>query len=126
MSGYRKISRDAASALMSYKKFKRSNTQVTVDESGAAYLYLFGNMIACHEVSGELKINDGGRASVTTKERLNALPYVHIQQRDFVWYLNEEEWDGDWDIVYNPDPNGLQWGRKRISNSDESIEEVTE
>ena len=110
---------------MSYKKFKRSNTQVKVDKSGAAYLYLFGNMIACHEVNGELKINDGGYATVTTKDRLNALPHVHIQQRNFVWYLNEKEWDGDWDIVYNPDPNGLQWGRKRITNSDESIEEVT-
>ena len=121
----RKISKDAAAALMSYKKFKRSNTQVTVDESGAAYLYLFGNMIACHEADGRLKINDGGHATVTTKERLNALPYVSIYQRKFVWYLNEEEWDGDWDIVYNPDPNGLQWGRKRIRSSDDSIEEVT-
>tara|TARA_R100001230_G_C5613473_1_gene124490 strand:+ start:295 stop:666 length:372 start_codon:yes stop_codon:yes gene_type:complete len=121
----RKISSDAAAALMSYKKFKRGNTQVTVDESGAAYLYLFGNMIACHEVSGELKITDAGYSTVTTKDRLNALPHVSIYQRKSVWYLNEEEWDGDWDIVYNPDPNGLQWGRKRIRSSDDSIEEVT-
>jgi len=120
----RKISSDAAAALMSYKKFKRSNTQVKVDESGAAYLYLFGNMIACHEVNGELKINDGGYATVTTKDRLNALPHVSIYQRNFVWHLNEEKWDGDWDIAYNPDPNGLQWGRKRIRKSDDSIDEV--
>ena len=122
----RKISSDAAAALMSYKKFKRSNTQVTVDESGAAYLYLFGNMIACHEADGTLKITDAGYSTVTTKDRLNALPHVSIYQRKSVWYLNEEEWDGDWDIVYNPDPNGLQWGRKRIRSSDDSIEEVTE
>ena len=121
----RKISSDAAAALMSYKKFKRGNTQVTVDESGAAYLYLFGNMIACHEADGTLKITDAGYSTVTTKDRLNALPHVSIYQRKSVWYLNEEEWDGDWDIVYNPDPNGLQWGRKRIRSSDDSIEEVT-
>lgn len=121
----RKISKDAAAALMSYKKFKRSNTQVTVDESGAAYLYLFGNMIACHEADGTLKITDAGYSTVTTKDRLNALPHVSIYQRKRVWYLNEQEWDGDWDIVYNPDPTGKQWGRKRIRSSDDSIEEVT-
>jgi hypothetical protein len=123
----RKISKDAAAALMSYKKFKRGNTKVVLDAAkpSAAYLYLFGNMIACHEVNGELKINDGGHATVTTKDRLNALPHVSIYQRKFVWYLNEKKWDGDWDIVYNPDPNGLQWGRKRIRRSDDSIEEVT-
>ena len=44
----RKISSDAAAALMSYKKFKRGNTKVVLDAAkpSAAYLYLFGNMIA--------------------------------------------------------------------------------
>lgn len=30
-----------------------------------------------------------------TKERLNALPYVNIVQRNYVWYLNGQEWDGN-------------------------------
>ena len=122
MSGYRKISRDAARALMSYKDFKRSNTRVTVDPSGAAYLQLFGNCIACHEADGTLKITAAGYATVTTKCRLNALPHVSIYQRDFVWYLNDSSLDGDWDIVYNPDPTGKQWGR--IPNTDDTLEEM--
>tara|TARA_R100000697_G_scaffold57268_1_gene70410 strand:+ start:1133 stop:1531 length:399 start_codon:yes stop_codon:yes gene_type:complete len=121
MSGYRQISRDAASALMARKKFKRSNTQVKVDESDAAYMYLFGNLIACHEADGALKITAAGHKTVTTKCRLNALPDVSIYQRDFVWYLNDEPWDGDWDIVYNPDPTGKQWGR--IPKTDDTVEE---
>ena len=118
----RKISKDAARALMSHKKFKRDNTWVSVDDSGAAYLILFGNTIACHEADGTLKITAAGYATVTTKDRLNALPHVSIQQRDFVWYLNDDPWDGDWDIVYNPDPTGKQWGR--IPKTDDTVEEM--
>ena len=108
----RKVSGLASKALMSYKKFKRGNTKVEVDSEGAAYLYLFGNLIACHEADGGLKITAAGHMSVTTKDRLNALPHVFIQQRDFVWYLNESQWNGEWAIVYNPDPRGEQWGRR--------------
>ena len=105
---------------MSHKKFKRSNTCVIVDDSGAAYLKLFGNTIACHEADGTLKITAAGHKTVTTKCRLNALPHVSIYQRDFVWYLNDKAWDGDWDIVYNPDPTGKKWGR--IPNTDDTVE----
>jgi hypothetical protein len=121
MSGYTQISKDAAKALMSHKKFKRNNTCVTVDDSGAAYLKLHGNTIACHETNGALKITNSGWFSVTTKCRLNALPHVSIYQQDFVWYLHDEPWDGDWDIVYNPDPTGKQWGR--IPKTDDTVEE---
>ena len=115
------VGRLASKALMSHKNFKRSNTRVTVDPSGAAYLQLFGHVIACHEADGTLKITHSGYATVTTKDRLNALPHVSIYQRDFVWYLNNEPWDGDWDIVYNPDPTGKQWGR--IPKTDDTMEE---
>lgn len=122
MSGHSKVSKDAARALMSHKNFKRSNTRVRVDSTGAAYLQLFGNTIACHEADGTLKITRCGYATVTTKCRLNALPHVSIYQRDFVWYLNDEPWDGDWDIVYNPDPRGKQWGRVP-QKTDDTMEE---
>lgn len=108
----RKVSGLASKALMSYKKFKRGNTKVEVDSEGAAYLKLFGNTIACHEADGTLKITHCGYATVTTKDRLNALPHVSIYQRDFVWYLNDSAWNGEWAIVYNPDPTGKQWGRR--------------
>lgn len=117
----RKVSRLASKALMSYKKFKQGNTKVEVDSEGAAYLYLFGNLIACHEADGRLKTTAAGHMSVTTKDRLNALPHVSIQQRDYVWYLNDKEWYGDWAIVYNPDPTGKQWGR--IPKTDDTVEE---
>ena len=82
---------------------------------------LFGNTIVCHEADGRLKISNAGYATVTTKDRLNALPDVSIYQRDFVWYLNDKPWDGDWVMVYNPDPTGKQWGR--IPKTDDTVEE---
>ena len=84
---------------MSHTEFKRSNTQVILDPSGCAYLSLHRNCIAYHEPNGELKITNCGWSTVTTKDRLNALPSVHIQQRKGVWYLNGEEWDGEWITV---------------------------
>jgi len=41
-----------------------------------------------------LFISDGGWQTVTTKERLNGFPNVHIYQKNFQWFLNGEEWDG--------------------------------
>ena len=40
--------------------------------------------------------NGLGWSSNTTKERLNGLTGVNIWQKDFVWYLNGEEWNGEW------------------------------
>ncbi|MAN62070.1 MAG: hypothetical protein CMI60_08995 [Parvibaculum sp.] len=122
MSGYSKISKDAARALMAHKNFRRSNTKVIVGGDGAAYMKLFGNTIVCHEADGRLKISSAGYRTMTTKCRLNALPHVSIQQRKFVWYLNDEPWDGDWDMVYNPDPRGKQWGRAP-QKTDDTVEE---
>ena len=41
------------------------------------------------------QIINAGWFSNTTKERLNALPNVHITQKNWVWYLNEKEWNGE-------------------------------
>ena len=62
-------------------------------------LYLHGNAIAFRYNATEgtkkqLLITNCGWFSNTTKERLNALPNVHIQQKNFVWYLNGKEWNG--------------------------------
>lgn len=40
--------------------------------------------------------NYAGYATVTTKERLNALEGVGIQQKKGKWYLNGVEWNGEW------------------------------
>jgi len=66
-------------------------------------LFLFDNKIAEHKDDG-LYITNCGWESVTTKERLNGLPNVRINQLKKKWYLNGEVWDGEWIKVNNNPP----------------------
>tara|TARA_R110000737_G_scaffold9526_3_gene25276 strand:+ start:1705 stop:2019 length:315 start_codon:yes stop_codon:yes gene_type:complete len=97
----RQITIDAIRAFRNNYPFKRSNTQVICygnthfKETMIKELRLFNNVIAVCDVWGNLYITDAGHQSVTTKERLNGLPNVHIVQKNFVWYLNGEAWNGD-------------------------------
>ena len=85
------ITRDSVDAFLNGRKFKRGNMMVENDK-----MYLHGNIIAWIDINGYLWICDGGGwQTVTTKDRLNALPNVSIQQKKFVWYLNGERWDGN-------------------------------
>ncbi len=94
----RKITADAVRAFRNRQPFKRGNTLVKVFDNSVV-LCLHGNMIAEYATDGALYINDGGWQSNTTKERLNGLPNVHIQQKNFQWYLNGEAWTGDWTLI---------------------------
>lgn len=58
-------------------------------------LYLHNNKIAEHKSDG-LYVSNAGWFSNTTKERLNGIPAVNIYQKKHKWYLNGEEWDGNW------------------------------
>jgi hypothetical protein len=58
-------------------------------------LWLFGNKIAEWCDNG-LSISNGGWNSRTTKERLNGLTGVRIQQVRGTWYVNGRAWDGRW------------------------------
>lgn len=78
---------------MNASTFNSSNTSVEVIEH-ASYLKLHGNIISVRYSDGKLSISNCGWFSNTTKERLNALPNVHIQQKAGVWYLNGNVWDG--------------------------------
>ena len=90
----RKITIDSVNAFLNRQKFKRQNMEVTsFDDS--FYLKLHGNTIAVLHGDGTLMITDAGWQSNTTKERLNGLPNVNIHQKNFVWYLNGEEWSGN-------------------------------
>ena len=91
----RKITLDAVHAFMNAEKFKRDNTEVEVFEN-VTVLKLFGNKIAYRYNDPErtLSITNCGWDTNTTKERLNALPGVHITQKNWQWYLNGEQWDG--------------------------------
>jgi hypothetical protein len=77
-----------------------SNTRV-VTENGVSKMYLFGNLIAIleHDRGGVMRISDAGWDTNTTKERLNGLPNVRINQKNFEWYLNGEKWNGSWKYI---------------------------
>lgn len=91
----KKITSEAVYAFMNAEKFKRDNTEVEVLPN-VTVLRLFGNRIAYRYNDPErtLSITTTGWLTKTTKERLNAIPGVHITQSKGKWYLNGEQWDG--------------------------------
>lgn len=48
---------------------------------------------------GTFEVCDGGWSSNTTKERLNGLPGVRVNQKDYEWFLNGEPWNGNWTTI---------------------------
>jgi hypothetical protein len=58
-------------------------------------VWLFGNKIIDRRSDG-IWITNAGWNSNTTRERLNGLENVHVQQKNFQWYLNARAWDGRW------------------------------
>jgi hypothetical protein len=91
----RKITQQSINAFNNAKEFKGSNTTVEVFPN-VTVLKLFGNAIAYryNDPLKELWITNAGWESQTTKERLNALDNVSIEQRKGVWYLDGIEWNG--------------------------------
>ena len=100
----RKITRDSVNAFLNRQTFKRQNMEVTsFDDS--FYLKLHNNTIAVLHGDGTLMITNAGWESNTTKERLNGLINEYlgypncigrgIHQKNFVWYLDGEEWNGN-------------------------------
>ncbi len=99
----RKITKTIVEAFLNDKRVSVSNTIVTANASGITIMYLFGNEIARKNWNGEgeIEITNAGWKSNTTKERLNALPNVSIQQKKGEWYLNGNKWDGKWTRINN-------------------------
>ena len=97
----RQITIDATNAFNNNRQFKRSNTEVRIVDgyNGAEpdetqiELRLHGNLIAWKNNAG-MFISTCGWQSVTTKERLNGLYGVNIYQKNYIWYLNDEAWNG--------------------------------
>jgi hypothetical protein len=92
----RKITEQSVSAFMNAEKFNKGNMQVEVLPN-VTVLKLHGNEIAYryNDPKRTLSITNCGWNTPTTKERLNALPGVSIQQKNFEWYLNGVLWDGE-------------------------------
>lgn len=86
----RQITKKAVEALLVGSSYKNSNTEVRDNA-----MYLHEHKIAWLDVNGQLWISHCGYKTNTTKERLNGLPGVDIRQRNFTWYLNGEEWNGN-------------------------------
>lgn len=84
----------AAAALTNGRKFSSKNTKVAEGN-----LYLFGNHIARDAGEGHVAISNRGFFTLTTKDRLNAIPNVSISQKNYEWFLNGYRWDGSWVIV---------------------------
>jgi hypothetical protein len=94
----RKITRESVDKFLSREPFKKSNMEV--DQCYGQYrLKLHGNTIAVLDEFNMLSISNAGWDSNTTKERLNGLPHVRIQQKKRVWYLNGVKWNGEWTRV---------------------------
>lgn len=95
----RKITQNTINAFLSGKNYCEGNTSVQC--SGyTAVMFLHGNDIAMREIeTGRVYIRNAGWPTATTKERLNGIPGVSIQQKRGKWYLNGVEWNGDWFLI---------------------------
>ena len=91
----RKVTKQSVDAFYNSRPFKHGNTKVIVLPS-VTILELHGNAIAYryNDPDRTLSITNCGWESAITKERLNALDGVNIHQKNFIWYLNGEQWDG--------------------------------
>lgn len=91
----RQITKESINAFLNAKKFNKQNMAVEVLPN-VTVLKLHGNEIAYlyNDPNKTLSIQNCGWFTPTTKERLNALPNVNIQQKSFKWFLNGEEWNG--------------------------------
>lgn len=96
----RKITQESVQAFLDCRPFKKSNMEV-VREGTIYYLKLFGNKIAAIEADGRMWVSSAGWRTNTTKERLNGLPGVKVNQKDYQWYLNGVMWDGSPQYVRN-------------------------
>jgi len=91
-----KITKESVRAFLNAKKFNKSNMSVEVLPNVTILRYQ-GNAIAYkyNDPKQTLSITNCGWFSKTTKERLNGLPGVYIHQKNFIWYLNGQEWEGN-------------------------------
>lgn len=93
----RKITKESAEAFYRRGDFKSGNTEVktTFGDTVITELRLFGNTIAKYENS-IISITDAGWNTTTTRERLNGLDGVSINQSKGQLYLNGNQWNGEW------------------------------
>ena len=79
-----------AQAFMQGKPATSHNSKT----DGTSY-WLHGNKIAARLGDGRMWISNAGWATNTTKERLNGLPGVRVNQKNFQWFINGIPWTGE-------------------------------
>tara|TARA_R110000751_G_scaffold206469_2_gene310501 strand:- start:2916 stop:3215 length:300 start_codon:yes stop_codon:yes gene_type:complete len=91
----RKITEESVWAFNNAKPFRKQNMEIEVLPN-VTIMKLHNNAIAYryNDPKRTLSITNCGWESGTTKERLNALEGVSIQQKNFEWFLNGEKWNG--------------------------------
>jgi hypothetical protein len=99
-----KISTQAAKAFLNFENYRNSNTEVRVYDANekdiCCQLFLHGHCIATNYKDKDyITIQNCGYFTKTTKERLNALPNVNIYQKDWMWYLNGNPWNGHIELI---------------------------
>jgi len=82
----RMVTDKVVGAFMSGMPGRVSNTS-----TDGKILKLFNNPIAKWE-NGKLYISSAGYQTATTKERLNGIPGVSVNQKQGMWYLNGKGW----------------------------------
>lgn len=94
----KKISIKIASAFMAHRSRKIANS-----ESTGTSILLHGNKIAewrkGDDGNDKLYITAAGWFTQTTKDRLNVIDGVRIQQKNGRWFLNDYQWFGEWVMV---------------------------
>jgi hypothetical protein len=89
----RKVTQAIGNAFNACKVAAQGNTTVTTS-NGRTTMILHGHTIAYKE-NGKLFITNCGYATNVTKERLNSINGVRINQSNFTWFLNGKEWNGE-------------------------------
>lgn len=98
----RKITKESVNAFLNANKFNKSNMSVEVLPNVTILKYQ-GNSIAYkyNDPKQTISITNCGWESNTTKERLNGvislsgLNVGKVYQKNWQWYLDGKEWDGD-------------------------------
>ena len=84
----RQVTETTIRKFMNDENFRLSNTEIITD-SESTKLYLFGNLIARKDkATGKIEVTMAGYGTATTRERLNGLPNVRINQINGAQYLN--------------------------------------
>jgi hypothetical protein len=104
----RKITEQSVQAFIDGIPFKKSNMEVS-REGTIYYLKLHGNKIAARMGDGRMWISNAGWMSNTTKERLNGLPGVRVNQKNWNWFLNGIPWTGKPVYINNIYNTGFQY-----------------